>query len=58
MEEHGAWLAERLLRPRSNAGVVRQELEAELDVRVALRTVEREVAPLRREMEAEASIFR
>jgi transposase len=54
LEGHGAWLAERLRRHRGNADVVRQELEAELGVRAALRTVEREVAPLRREMEAEA----
>jgi transposase len=51
---HGAWLAERFRRHRGNADVVRQELEAELGVRVDLRTVEREVAPLRRELEAEA----
>src|SRR5215210_3675895 len=36
---HGAWLAERFRRHRGNADVVRQELEAELGVRVDLRTV-------------------
>jgi transposase len=51
---HGAWLAERLRRHRGNADVVRQELAAELGIEVSLRTVERAVAPLRRELAAEA----
>ena len=51
---HEAWLAERFRRHRGNADVVRQELAAELGVRVSLRTVERAVAPLRRALEAEA----
>jgi transposase len=51
---HGAWLAERLRRHRGNADVVRQELAAELGVAVSLRTVERAVADLRRELAAEA----
>jgi hypothetical protein len=36
------------------ADVVRQELAAEKGIELSLRTVEREVAPLRRELEAEA----
>src|SRR5215210_88032 len=51
---HGAWLAERFRRHRGNADVVRQELAAELGIEVSLRTVERAVAPLRRELAAEA----
>ncbi len=48
------WLAERFRRHAGNADVVRQELAAEKGIAVSLRTVEREVAPLRREMAAEA----
>ena len=49
------WLAERFRRPRGNADVVRQDLLAEHRVAVSLlRTVERAVAPLRRELLAEA----
>src|SRR4051794_16231721 len=51
---HRAWLAERLRRDRGNADVVRQELVAELGIVVSLRTVERAVADLRRELAAEA----
>ncbi len=51
---HGAWLAERFRRHRGNADVVRQELAAELGIAVSLRTVERAVAHLRRELAAEA----
>jgi len=48
------WLAERFRRHRGNADVVRQDLEREHGIRVSLRTVERAVAPLRRELAAEA----
>lgn len=41
------WLAERFRRHAGNADVVRQELAAEHDIRVSLRTVERAVAPRR-----------
>ena len=58
LEGHGAWLAERPRRHRGNADVVRLELEDELGVRAGVRTVEREVAPLTREREAEVSVFR
>src|SRR3954467_1434972 len=50
----GAWLAERFRRHRGDAAGVRQELAAELGIEVSLRTVERAVAPLRRELTAEA----
>ena len=48
------WVAERFRRHAGNADVVRQELLAEKGVRLSLRTIEREVASLRRELEAEA----
>jgi transposase len=48
------WLAERLRRHAGNADVVRQELAAEKGVVVSLRTVERAVCGLRRELRAEA----
>ena len=48
------WLAERFRRHRGNADVVRQELASEHGIAVSLRTVERAVAPLRRELQAEA----
>ena len=48
------WVAERFHRHAGNADVVRQELEREKGIRLSLRTVEREVAHLRRELEAEA----
>ncbi len=48
------WLAERFVRHRGNADVVRQELLAEHGVRVSLRTVERAVAPLRARLQAQA----
>jgi transposase len=50
----GDWLAEQFRRHRGNADVVRQELLAEHAIAVSLRTVERAVAPLRRELVAEA----
>ena len=48
------WLAERFRRHAGNADVVRQELASEEKVVVSLRTVERAVAHLRRELRAEA----
>ena len=50
----GGWLRERLLRHRGNADVVRQDLERERGITVTLRTLERAVAPFRRELAAEA----
>jgi transposase len=49
-----AWLKERFRRHRGNAEVIRQELLAEKQIAVSLRTVERAVAPWRRELAAEA----
>jgi transposase len=54
LEPHRDWLAERLRRHHGNADVVRQDLERELGVVVTLRTVQRAVEPLRRELRAEA----
>jgi transposase len=48
------WLAERLLRHRGNADVVRQDLARELGLVVSLRTVERAVAGLRQDLRAQA----
>jgi transposase len=48
------WLSERFRRHSGNADVVRQELEAEEGIKVSLRTLERAVAHLRRELAAEA----
>ena len=48
------WLSERFRRHAGNADVVRQELLAEKGIKLSLRTIEREVAPLRRQLEAEA----
>lgn len=49
-----AWLRERFRRHRGNAEVIRQELALEKQLEVSLRTVERAVAPWRRELAAEA----
>ena len=48
------WLAERFRRHRGNADVVRQDLQREHGVTVGLRTVERAVAPWRRDLAVEA----
>jgi transposase len=48
------WLAERFRRHRGNADVVRQELADEHRITLSLRTVERAVQGLRRELLAEA----
>jgi transposase len=48
------WLAERFRRHGGNADVVRQELLAEKGIGLSLRTIEREVAALRRELASEA----
>ena len=48
------WVAERFRRHGGNADVVRQELLAEKGIALSLRTVEREVAHLRRDLAAEA----
>jgi transposase len=51
---HEAWIEERFRRHGGNADVVRQELEAEKGIHISLRTLEREVAPFRAQLEAEA----
>ncbi len=48
------WLSERFRRHQGNADVVRQDLEREHGLRVSLRTIQRAVAPLRRELAAAA----
>lgn len=53
LEPHAQWLAERYRQHRGNADVVRQELEREHGVKASLRTVERAVAHLRREVFAQ-----
>ena len=50
----GDWVAERFRQHAGNADVVRQELAAEKNVVVSLRTVERAVAHLRQALRAEA----
>ena len=44
------WLRERFHRHAGNADVLRQELAREKSIVVSLRTIERSVAPLRREL--------
>lgn len=47
------WLRERFLRHHTNADVVRQDLIAEKDVAVSLRTLQRAVQPYRHAQKAE-----
>src|SRR5580658_8878573 len=49
----GSWLAVRYLQHRGNADVVRQDLRREMGIKVSLRTVERAVRHLRREVLAQ-----
>lgn len=55
LSEHAQWLAERFRQHRGNCDVVRQQLLRELGVEVSLRTVERAVAHLRREVLAQSA---
>jgi transposase len=48
------WVAARFRQHAGNADVVRQELLVEKGIKLSLRTIEREVAPLRRELAAAA----
>lgn len=50
--EHAQWLQEAFMQHRGNCDVVRQQLQRELGLQVSLRTVERAVAHLRREVAA------
>ncbi len=52
LDAHAGWIAERFTRHHGNADVVRQDLASELGVVVSLRTVERSVCHLRRELTA------
>jgi hypothetical protein len=52
---HRDWLAERFCQHRGNCDVVRQELQREHGIAVSLRTVERAVAHLRREVLAQTA---
>ena len=52
---HRDWLAERFRQHRGNCDVVRQELQREHGIAVSLRTVERAVAYLRREVLAQTA---
>jgi len=52
---HQEWLAERFRQHRGNCDVVRQELQREHGITVSLRTVERAVAHLRREVLAQTA---
>lgn len=52
---HRDWLAERFRQHRGNCDVVRQELQREHGIAVSLRTVERAVAHLRREVFAQTA---
>ena len=54
LAEHANWLATQFRQHRGNCDVVRQELLREHGVAVSLRTVERAVAHLRREMLAQS----
>jgi transposase len=49
------WAADQYEKHHGNADVVRQELQREFGLRVSLRTVERAVAPIRRQMRASAA---
>jgi transposase len=51
---HRCEFGERFRRHAGNADVVRQEPAAEQGIQLSLRTIEREMAPLRRELVAEA----
>jgi transposase len=52
LDEHSAWVAEQYSKHHGSADVVRQELKRSLGLEVSLRTVERALAPLRREVRA------
>jgi transposase len=52
LDEQRQWIAEQYDMHHGNADVVRQELQKQFGLQVSLRTVERAVAPQRREMRA------
>jgi transposase len=55
LDEHAPWLQERFFQHRGNCDVVRQDLQREFGLDVSLRTVERAVAHLRREVLAQGT---
>ena len=54
LDARSQWVAEQFVKHHGNADVVRQELRRESDLEVSLRTIERAVAPLRRQIHASA----
>ncbi len=55
LDQHAQWLQERFFQHRGNCDVVRQDLQREFGLEVSLRTVERAVAHLRREVMAQGA---
>jgi transposase len=55
LDRHAAWLQERFFQHRGNCDVLRQELQREFGLEVSLRTIERAVAHLRREVLAQGT---
>ena len=55
LDQHAKWLQERFFQHRGNCDVVRQDLQREFGLEVSLRTVERAVAHLRREVMAQGT---
>jgi transposase len=53
LQDHAQWLQERFRQHRGNCDVVRQDLKRELGLEVSLRTVERAVGHLRKEVLAQ-----
>jgi transposase len=52
LDDRLQWREEQYLKHRGNADVVRQELQRQFGLQVSLRTIERAVAPLRRQLNA------
>lgn len=55
LDGHAGWLQQRFLQHHGNCDVVRQDLQREFGLAVSLRTVERAVAHLRREVLAQSN---
>jgi transposase len=53
LDEHMAWVQERFLRHRGNCDVVRQDLKREFGLDISLRTIQRSVAHLRQDIQAQ-----
>lgn len=52
LDEYARWVAEQYVKHHGNADVVRQELLRHKGLQISLRTIERAVAPLRRQLRA------